>query len=40
MATVEERTEAVLELGEYREIVPDLQRLVAAHPLRERARAC
>jgi predicted ATPase/DNA-binding SARP family transcriptional activator len=39
LATLEDQIEADLELGRHVEIVPELERLVAEHPLRERLRA-
>ncbi|WP_399473441.1 AfsR/SARP family transcriptional regulator [Streptomyces venezuelae] len=36
---VESRIELALELGRYEDVVPELTRLTAAHPLRERLRA-
>jgi DNA-binding SARP family transcriptional activator len=39
ITTSEMRCEARLECGQMREVVPDLERLVADHPLRERPRA-
>lgn len=38
LAAVEDRAEAELALGGHRELVTELQQLVAAHPLRERPR--
>lgn len=38
VATVEDRVAAELALGGHRDVVPELQKLVAAHPLRERPR--
>ncbi|HEX3813079.1 MAG TPA: BTAD domain-containing putative transcriptional regulator [Mycobacteriales bacterium] len=38
-ATVEDHAEALVELGRHREVVPELQELVGAYPLRERPRA-
>ena len=39
MAALEDRIEADLALGRHAEVVPELERLVADHPLRERLRA-
>ncbi|WP_219526622.1 BTAD domain-containing putative transcriptional regulator [Nonomuraea guangzhouensis] len=39
LAAVEDRVQADLELGAHRELVAELRRLTAAHPLRERMRA-
>ena len=39
LTVVEEQVEAELELGRHAEIVPQLERLVVEHPLRERMRA-
>lgn len=39
LAAVEDRAEADLRLGAHRALVPELQRLVEQHPLRERLRA-
>jgi len=39
LTTLEDRLEADLELGVYREVVPELQALVAEHAFRERLRA-
>ena len=39
LAAVEEQIEADLELGRHAEVVPQLEQLVADHPLRERSRA-
>ncbi|MGZ4373119.1 MAG: AfsR/SARP family transcriptional regulator, partial [Gaiellaceae bacterium] len=39
LAAVDEQIEADLELGRHVEVVPQLERLVADHPLRERSRA-
>ncbi|MFG1949196.1 BTAD domain-containing putative transcriptional regulator [Nonomuraea sp. NPDC048826] len=39
LAAVEDRAQADLELGRHRELVAELRRLVADHPLRERLRA-
>ena len=38
LAAVEDRVEAELALGRHAELVPDLERLIGEHPLRERAR--
>jgi DNA-binding SARP family transcriptional activator len=38
LAALEERIEADLELGKHAELLPELERLVAANPLRERPR--
>ena len=38
LAALEERIEADLKLGRHAELVPELERLVAEHPLRERLR--
>ncbi|NEC70724.1 BTAD domain-containing putative transcriptional regulator, partial [Streptomyces rochei] len=38
LAAAEDRAEAELALGGHRELVAELQQLVAAHPLRERPR--
>ena len=38
LATVEEHAEAALACGDHHAVVPDLEALVAAHPLRERLR--
>ncbi|WP_243717519.1 BTAD domain-containing putative transcriptional regulator [Actinomadura sp. KC345] len=37
-AAAEDRAEVLLARGDHRDAVPDLRRLCAAHPLRERAR--
>ncbi|GAA4575706.1 BTAD domain-containing putative transcriptional regulator [Planotetraspora kaengkrachanensis] len=39
LAATEDRMEAGLALGEHRDLVPRLEQLVAAHPVRERLRA-
>jgi DNA-binding SARP family transcriptional activator len=39
LTAVEDRAEAVLDLGRHRELVPELSTLAAEHPLRERMRA-
>jgi predicted ATPase/DNA-binding SARP family transcriptional activator len=39
LATIEDRVDADLRLGRHAELVPELEALVAAHPLRERLRA-
>jgi DNA-binding SARP family transcriptional activator len=39
IAATEDRIDAQLSLGPRPDVVPDLSRLVAAHPLRERLRA-
>ena len=39
LTVVEEQIEAELELGRHAEVVPELERLVVDHPLRERMRA-
>jgi DNA-binding SARP family transcriptional activator len=39
LAALEERIEAELAAGSHRELVPELEGLIAAHPLRERLRA-
>ncbi|NUW46751.1 ATP-binding protein [Nonomuraea rhodomycinica] len=39
LAAVEDRVQADLELGRHREVVAELRRLTAAHPLRERPHA-
>ena len=39
LAVLERRVEADLALGPHADLVPELQELVAAHPLRERLRA-
>src|SRR5919199_2320324 len=39
LAVVEERIDAELELGRHADVVPQLERLVVDHPLRERMRA-
>jgi predicted ATPase/DNA-binding SARP family transcriptional activator len=39
LASLEERIEAELELGRHGELVPELESIVAEHPLRERPRA-
>ncbi|MEU1727749.1 BTAD domain-containing putative transcriptional regulator [Nonomuraea sp. NPDC005692] len=39
LAAVEDRLQADLELGRHRDLVAELRRLTAAHPLRERLRA-
>ncbi|TVR17774.1 MAG: hypothetical protein EA387_15885 [Nitriliruptor sp.] len=36
LSTIEDRCEAELTLGRHRSVVPDLERLAATHPLRER----
>jgi YVTN family beta-propeller protein len=36
LGTIEDRIDRALEAGRHREVVPELQALVAAHPLRER----
>jgi DNA-binding SARP family transcriptional activator len=39
LVTIEERIDAELALGRHAEVVPELERLVGRHPLRERLRA-
>src|SRR5215203_810210 len=39
LAALEERIEAEVAAGRHRELVPELERLIAEHPLRERLRA-
>ena len=39
VAAIEDHIEAQLALGRHRQVVPELEGLIAAHPLRERLRA-
>ena len=39
IAATEERMDAMLDAGDHRELIPELEALVAAHPYRERLRA-